>query len=151
MDLLNRPGRPRRSFRVAVEDDQRALSDFLARRCPEAPVGFLNRLLRKGFVHVDGCPASSRVRLRPGQRVVLRLPEEAFLVAPNPRVRFAVVHEDACLVVVDKPVRWANPTRETAPRCNRVRKMACRLWALTLLMLLPAKVERGFKSLHPAS
>lgn len=94
---------PRRTFRASEEDDGRPVRDFLSRRCPEVPAGFLKKLLRKGFVLVSGAPANLRSRLRPGQRVVLSLPEGAFLVAPNPDVAFDVIHEDAHLVVVAKP------------------------------------------------
>ena len=94
---------PRRYLRTSVEDDRRPLKDFVARRCSEVPVGFLNRLLRKGFVLVDGEEAGARTRLRPGQQVVVTLPKGAFLVAPNREVPFEIVHEDEHLVVVDKP------------------------------------------------
>jgi len=93
----------RRVFRASKADDNRMLGDFLARRCPEAPAGFLNRLLRKDFVLVNGVPAAPRARLRRGQRVVLTLPPGAFLVAPNPEVRFQILYEDESLLVVDKP------------------------------------------------
>jgi 23S rRNA pseudouridine1911/1915/1917 synthase len=63
----------------------------------------LNRLLRKGFVSVDGAAGTIRSRLQPGQRVLLSLPEGAFLVAPNCDVPFRVVYEDEALVVVEKP------------------------------------------------
>lgn len=93
----------RRTFRASREDNDRPLGDFLARRCGEAPVGFLNRLLRKGFVLLDGEPADRQTRLRPGQEVTLALPKGAFLVAPNPDVPFTILHEDDHLIVVDKP------------------------------------------------
>lgn len=79
------------------------MGDFIARHCPEAPVGFLNRLLRQGFVQIDGRPAERSERLRPGCRVALFLPEGSFLVAPNPDVPFDVVHEDSQIIVVSKP------------------------------------------------
>jgi len=93
----------RRRLRAREEDSGRPLNDFLGRRCPELPAGFLKKLLRKGFVTLDGSVAGVGVRLRPGQEVVLRLPEGSFLVAPNADVRFEVVYEDADLVVVEKP------------------------------------------------
>lgn len=94
---------PRRAFRTTARDAGRPLADFIVRRCPEAPVGFPKRLLRKGFVLVDGEPARGEMRLKPGLRVVLSLPHGAFLVAPNPDVPFEIVHEDEHLLVVEKP------------------------------------------------
>ena len=93
----------RRRWQATAEDANHSLSDFLVRRCPEAPVGFLNRLLRQGFVIVDGTPADRRAELNPGQRISLRLPDDAFLVAPNSDVPFRVVHEDESLIIVEKP------------------------------------------------
>jgi len=94
---------PRRGFRASPADEGRPLLDFLSRRCPEVPAGFLKKLVRKGYVLVEGGPARPRTRLEAGQRIVVSLPPGAFLVAPNPEVPFRVVYEDEHLVVVDKP------------------------------------------------
>jgi len=102
-DNMGRRSRIRRRLRAREEDSGRSLSDFLGRRCPELPAGFLKKLLRKGFVTLDGVVAGVRDRLRPGQEVALRVPEGSFLVAPNPDVRFDVVYEDDDLVVLEKP------------------------------------------------
>jgi 23S rRNA pseudouridine1911/1915/1917 synthase len=75
----------------------------MAARCGEAPVGFLNKLIRKGFVTVDGAAGGLRTPLKAGQTVVLRLPEGAWLVAPNRDVSFEIIYEDAHLIVVNKP------------------------------------------------
>ena len=93
---------PRR-FRAGPRDADRLLRDFLAGRCPEVPLGFLNKLVRKGYVQVDDRAAAPELRMRRGMRVVLRLPEGAFYVAPNPDVPFEVVHEDDALAVINKP------------------------------------------------
>lgn len=94
---------PRREFVTTGGDAGVTLADFAARRCPEAPAGFLNRLLRKGFMQIDGAPALPGTILRAGQRVTLTLPPGAFLVAPNPKVPFTVLFEDEHLAVVAKP------------------------------------------------
>jgi len=94
---------PRRRFVTSRSDAGRPIGDFLSGRCPEIPAGFLKKLLRKGYVLVDGAPAGPRARLSVGQRVVLTLPEGAFLIAPNRAVPFSVVYEDDAIVVVDKP------------------------------------------------
>ena len=93
----------RRRLRTDAGDGDRLLRDFLSRRCPELPAGFLNRLIRKGLATVDGAVGQADERLRPGQEVLLRLPEGSFLVAPNAEVRFTVVYEDEDVVVVEKP------------------------------------------------
>jgi 23S rRNA pseudouridine1911/1915/1917 synthase len=94
----------RRSLNASHEDNQRPLKDFIVRHCPESPVGFLNKLLRKGFVLVDGMPADEKARLRCGQRIEVWLPEGTFLVAPNPEVVVRMIYEDDFVAVLDKPV-----------------------------------------------
>jgi RluA family pseudouridine synthase len=96
-------GPPRRLLRVGAEDDDRPLADFLARRCPEVPAGFLKKLLRKGFVRVGRDPVGLKERVEAGQTVKLYLPEGSYLVAPNPDVPYRTVLEENAFVVVDKP------------------------------------------------
>ena len=108
----------RRSLRTSREDEARPLKDFIARHCPEAPAGFLNKLLRKGFVLVDGEPGGERTRLRAGQQVAIQLPAGAFLVAPNPEVRFRVIYEDDSIAVLEKP-RGSSPSRASAISSTR--------------------------------
>jgi 23S rRNA pseudouridine1911/1915/1917 synthase len=95
--------KPRREFVTAPSDAGETLAAFMTRRCPEAPAGFLNRLLRKGFVQINGKPALPGTELRAGQRVTLTLPPGAFLIAPNRDVPFTVLFEDEHLAVVAKP------------------------------------------------
>jgi 23S rRNA pseudouridine1911/1915/1917 synthase len=63
----------------------------------------VQRLCRAGRVLVGGSPARSAQLLRGGERitVALRPPEPARLAAED--IPLAVVHEDAHLIVVDKP------------------------------------------------
>lgn len=100
---MSEGGRTPRRFRAGPRDADRLLRDFLGGRCPELPAGFVNRLVRKGYVQVDGRAAAPDLRMKPGMRVVLRLPEGAFYVAPNPEVPFEVVHDDDALAVINKP------------------------------------------------
>ena len=93
----------RRRIRVTESDAGRAVSDLLARQCPEVPAGFLNRLVRKGFVTVNGHAADGASTVQTGDRVALALPVGGFLVAPNKEVPYSIVHEDEALLIVDKP------------------------------------------------
>jgi len=104
MPIPNPSGKtPRQQFVVAPDDNNRPLGDFVARACPTAPVGFLNRLIRKGLVLIDGKGAKRGTRVRSGQQIVLCLPSGARLVAPNPGVQFGIVHEDSDILIVNKP------------------------------------------------
>jgi 23S rRNA pseudouridine1911/1915/1917 synthase len=62
-------------------------------------------LVETGRVLVDGLPvASGRVPLREGAVLTVHLPEEASATpAADPGVRFAVVHADDDVAVIDKP------------------------------------------------
>jgi 23S rRNA pseudouridine1911/1915/1917 synthase len=102
-EFPSRSASPRRVLRVAPEDHDRPLPDFMARHCPEVPAGFLKKLIRKEFVHVGGAVAGLKTRVSKGQTVKLYLPEGSWLVAPNPEVPYRVVYEDPSIVVVDKP------------------------------------------------
>lgn len=62
-------------------------------------------LLERGLVSVDDQPVRTRSRqLSEGQRLHVELPgAQPYVPAPDPTVRFTVVHEDDSLLVVDKP------------------------------------------------
>jgi 23S rRNA pseudouridine1911/1915/1917 synthase len=62
-------------------------------------------LVESGRVFVDGTPVRSRrIALREGSVLSVRLPEPGSATpAPEPGVRFSVVHADADVAVIDKP------------------------------------------------
>jgi 23S rRNA pseudouridine1911/1915/1917 synthase len=79
------------------------LDRWLARSLPSESRARLQALIESGAVRLGGRPARSAARLKPGQTVDIDwpAPEPA---APQPEdVPLAVVHEDASLLVVDKP------------------------------------------------
>jgi 23S rRNA pseudouridine1911/1915/1917 synthase len=79
------------------------LDAWLARSLPALSRARLQALIADGHVLVDGAPARSSSRLRPGQDVLVRVP------APQPAepqaedIPLDVVHEDAHVIVVNKP------------------------------------------------
>jgi 23S rRNA pseudouridine1911/1915/1917 synthase len=79
------------------------LDRFLATGQPDLSRSALQGLIRDGAVTVNGLPVRASLRLRPGDRVRVALPEPR-IVALEPEDRaVAVVHEDEDLVVLDKP------------------------------------------------
>jgi 23S rRNA pseudouridine1911/1915/1917 synthase len=61
-------------------------------------------LVESGAVSIDGVPVTSgKHRVAEGDVVAVDAGEEAPLVAPDPSVPVVVVHEDADVIVVDKP------------------------------------------------
>jgi 23S rRNA pseudouridine1911/1915/1917 synthase len=63
------------------------------------------QLVESGRVFVDGTPVTSgRIALREGSVLSVRLPEQVSATpAPEPGVRFSVVHADDDVAVIDKP------------------------------------------------
>ncbi|MCI8553371.1 MAG: RluA family pseudouridine synthase [Clostridiales bacterium] len=89
-------------FTVPEEYDGAAVQSFLRRGC-----GMSSRMLarfrrvEKGIL-ADGVPLRTIDPLRAGQRLVLRLPEDAIHVEPV-ALPLSVIYEDDSVLVVDKP------------------------------------------------
>ena len=84
-------------------DDGQRLDAFLAQRLPDLSRARIQRLIAEGRVTVDAERVRPSRRLAAGQTVVVALPaptSDALEPQPAP---LSVVHEDADLVVVDKP------------------------------------------------
>jgi 23S rRNA pseudouridine1911/1915/1917 synthase len=98
------PGPEERHELVAGDDDAGArLDSWLARRLPALSRARLQALIEEGHVRLDGAAPRPSARLRPGQVVDVHVPAP---VPAEPRaedIPIAVVHEDARLLVVDKP------------------------------------------------
>lgn len=104
--------RPRSGVRIvdvpAAHADRR-LDNFLATQFEGAPRAFIYRVIRSGEVRVNGRRASPGQRLQAGDKV--RLPPFAHATTAPPRIprpvlariEAAILHEDARLLVIDKP------------------------------------------------
>lgn len=94
-----------RRFEVGVGSDGERLDKVLVTQAGEFSRSHLQSLVERGLVRLDGVLArGASQRLRAGQRVEIELQptdeSRAFLPQPMP---LAVVHEDAHLLVIDKP------------------------------------------------
>ncbi|MCG6927108.1 MAG: RluA family pseudouridine synthase [Acidobacteria bacterium] len=76
---------------------------WLARRLPSLSRARLQGLIGDRHVLVDGAAARASTRLRPGQAVVVRLPAPVPATPEPEDIPLDIVHEDAHLLVVDKP------------------------------------------------
>ena len=76
---------------------------WLARRLPSLSRARLQGLIAEGHVRVDGATARASARLRPGQSVVVHLPAPVPATPEPEDIPLRVVHEDAHLLVIDKP------------------------------------------------
>jgi 23S rRNA pseudouridine1911/1915/1917 synthase len=103
-DALPSPAEERR-FRVAAEGHGERLDKLLVAHAGEFSRSHLQSLIERGLVQVDGAVASGASRrLRAGQEVAVELQPtdecRAFVAEP---MTLPVVHEDAHLLVIDKP------------------------------------------------
>jgi 23S rRNA pseudouridine955/2504/2580 synthase len=102
---------------VSAEDSDIRLDRWFRRHFPDLGHGRLEKLLRTGHVRLDGKRAAAGDRLRAGQ--IIRVPplESTAARAPKPpfepdqrdlaRIRSAVLHRDASVIVIDKPAGLA--------------------------------------------
>jgi 23S rRNA pseudouridine1911/1915/1917 synthase len=79
------------------------LDRWLAERLPGLSRARLQRLIEQGQVTIAGRPGRSAARLKPGQQVTLDEPDPVPALPRPEALPLSVVHEDAWLVVVDKP------------------------------------------------
>jgi 23S rRNA pseudouridine1911/1915/1917 synthase len=94
-----------RRFAVAADGHGERLDKLLVQHAGEFSRSHLQSLIERGLVQVDGAVAATASRrLRAGQQVVVELqPTEECLAFVAEPMALAVVHEDAHLLVVDKP------------------------------------------------
>jgi 23S rRNA pseudouridine1911/1915/1917 synthase len=91
------------SHRVTPERAGRRLDVLLAELEPGLSRAQAQRLIAQGRVTVGGQRAKPSHRVRPGERIEASVPEpEASELSPEP-IALCVVHEDADLIVIDKP------------------------------------------------
>ena len=80
------------------------LDQALARLLPGESRSRLARLIEEGHVKVDGAAAASRRKMKSGESVDVALVARPVDLATRPQaIAISVVHEDADLVVIDKP------------------------------------------------
>lgn len=87
---------------VAAASDER-LDAWLAARLPQLSRTRIARLIEEGHVRINGRPPKKRDRARPGDVIEIEVPavtESALEPEPIP---LSIVHEDAELLVIDKP------------------------------------------------
>jgi 23S rRNA pseudouridine1911/1915/1917 synthase len=96
-------GGERHEFVATGADAGRRLDAWLAERLPSLSRARLQALIESGHVRVDGAPARASRRVRAGQAAVVEVPPAAPAVPRAEDIPLAVVHEDASLLVIDKP------------------------------------------------
>jgi 23S rRNA pseudouridine1911/1915/1917 synthase len=92
------------SVTVAPHQAHRRLDAFVAEALPDCSRALAAQLIRQGLIRVDGrtC-AKPSLRLLPGSAVEGEIPLPVAAAAAPEAIPLAVLHEDAHLIVVDKP------------------------------------------------
>jgi 23S rRNA pseudouridine955/2504/2580 synthase len=113
MNDLNKPGArpaarsaaPAKASWIEIDEESatQRIDNFLLRRLKGVPKSHVYRVLRSGEVRVNSGRVAPSYRLQAGDRV--RVPPVRTAERPQPArpAEFPIVHEDAALLVVDKP------------------------------------------------
>ncbi|MBI5481096.1 MAG: RluA family pseudouridine synthase [Deltaproteobacteria bacterium] len=96
---------PTRSFEftVATDEEGARLDQFLAGKDLPHSRSQIKRRIDSGEVRVNGVPARPARRLRAGDRVAFTPPPPAAAALRPEAIPLQVLHEDAYLIVIDKP------------------------------------------------
>src|SRR5437660_7092774 len=145
---------------VGEESAAQRIDNFLLRRLKGVPKSHVYRVLRSGEVRVNSGRVKPDYRLKPGDRIRLppvRVSERKAPIAQP--LEFPVVHEDAALLVVDKPAGVAvhggsgvsfgviESLRAARPQA-KVLELAHRLDRDTSGLLMVAKKRTALVELH---
>ena len=92
-----------RSLKVQGSDAGARLDAWIVRQLPELSRARVQALMAEGAVRLGGRPARPSARLRGGEDVIVELPDPVAARPAPEDVSLTVIHEDARLLVVDKP------------------------------------------------
>src|SRR4051812_2791235 len=101
MNDLNKPRA--RTLEIGEESAAQRIDNFLLRRLKGVPKSHVYRVLRSGQVRVNSGRVGPDYRLKPGDRVRVPPVRVSSTVKTARPAEFPIVHEDASLLVVDKP------------------------------------------------
>jgi len=90
-------------FAAAAEAEGQRLDRWLAARLPELSRARLQALIESGHVRLDGRETKASARLKAGQGLTVEVPPPQAAAPVAQDIPLHVVHEDASLLVVDKP------------------------------------------------
>ncbi|HSK09209.1 MAG TPA: RluA family pseudouridine synthase, partial [Vicinamibacterales bacterium] len=93
----------RHEFTADAEDAGLRLDVYLAGLLPAHSRSQLQRLIREGLVTVEGAAAKPNQPVKPGQRVVVEVPD-AKPAIPHPQdLALPILYQDDDVLVIDKP------------------------------------------------
>ncbi len=90
-------------FEVSENQQNTRLDLFLTSCSLELSRSRIQALIKGGYIKVNAGPTKASHKLRPGDRISVRVPPPLpEILEPEP-VQFGIVHEDEAIIVVDKP------------------------------------------------
>lgn len=88
---------------TGIDHEGQRLDVYVARLYPELTRNFVQKLVEKGHILVDGQSVKAACKLKPGQTVQITIPEpEPVTILPED-IPLDVVYEDHDVIVVNKP------------------------------------------------
>ncbi len=76
---------------------------YLAARFPDYSRTFINRLVRNGWVEVNGCSVKPSYRPARGDRIVARVPAIDYSSVEPENITLDIIYEDDWILVINKP------------------------------------------------
>ena len=91
------------SFSITTEQRDTRVDAFLASQIDDLTRSRAQELIRKELIKVNGRPSKSGYRLKRGDEVRAIIPPPVPYELKGEPVEFGIIHEDASLIVLDKP------------------------------------------------
>lgn len=98
--------KPATTYRVqaGIDDDRARIDSMLANRVPELSRSRIKALIAQGRVMADGATITEPAyRVKPGQTFTVTVPPPVPAVPQPQAMPLEIVHEDADIIVIDKP------------------------------------------------
>jgi len=92
-----------RTTRLLVESSGERLDRFVAIHSPNLSRSFIQKLITKGWITVNTCPARSALKLKTGDCIVITEPPPEPSPLNPEHIPLDILYEDADVVVVNKP------------------------------------------------
>lgn len=90
-------------FVVTAGESAKRIDIFLANRDPTFSRSALQRLIEEGCIQINGRTVRPSQKIRPGDRIRLEVPRPEPLDLAPEAIPFEILHEDADLLVLNKP------------------------------------------------
>lgn len=89
--------------KIIVKEGVIRLDKYLADKFPDLSRSQLQKLIREGYVLVNGTGVKAARKVEPGDEICIHLPPPEKTTLVDEQIPLTVLYEDADLVVIDKP------------------------------------------------